>query len=214
MLRRVIAKWCAVGVLIGQACLAGVVSAAPDAGALPVKGGAEPAFAWPDHKDLTPESLVLNFADFTFELGDRLQEPEVFLKRKRGDCDDFAKLASELLTKHGYKTKLVVVMMARETHVVCYVEERKGYLDYNLRAAAEPIVKSDGSLEDVAEKVAASFRSPWRMVSEIRYNQTTPVFVDSAFPLAKPTVAAAPSLTPAMAAKSDVPKTGSSGAGL
>src|SRR5262249_47096383 len=96
--------------------------------------------SWPDQKDVTPESLAHCFADFKFELGDSLQDPETFLRRKSGDCDDFASLVSNVLNRRGYKTKLVVIMMERETHVVCYVPERKGYLDYNLRAATQPLV--------------------------------------------------------------------------
>ena len=135
-------------------------------------------------KDLTPDSFIRHFADFTYELGDQVQEPESFLERKRGDCDDFAKLASDVLTQRGYKTKVVVVMMEKETHVVCYVAEAHGFLDFNFRAAAKPIIESDGSLEHVAQKVSAYFRSKWHMASEVRYKDNRPVFVDNTFPLA------------------------------
>ena len=130
--------------------------------------------SWPDQKNLTPESLIRCFADFAYELSDQVQEADKFLERKRGDCADFAKLASEVLNRHGYTSKLVVVMMERQTHVVCYVKERHGYLDYNRRAAAQPVVRSAESLEDIAEKVADSFRAKWRMASEIRYEGATP----------------------------------------
>jgi len=133
-------------------------------------------------KELTPESLLRHFADFSFELSDEVQEPETFLQRKRGDCDDFAQLAAEVLTRRGYKAKLVVVMMEGQTHVVCYVAEAHGFLDFNFRAAAKPVMESDGSLEDVAEKVAAYFHSKWHMASEVRYQDRRAVYVDSAFP--------------------------------
>jgi hypothetical protein len=135
-------------------------------------------------KDLTPDSFIRHFADFTYELGDQVQEPEAFLQRKCGDCDDFAKLAADVLSEKGYKTKVVVVMMEKETHVVCYVAEAHGFLDFNFRAAAKPIIESDGSLEDVAQKVSAYFRSKWHMASEVRYKDNRPVFVDNTFPLA------------------------------
>src|SRR4051812_3332803 len=80
-------------------------------------------------KDLTPETLIRSFSGFTFELNAQLQDAETFLQRRRGDCDDFASLASRLLTERGYKPKLVVVMMERQTHVVCYVPEAHGFLD-------------------------------------------------------------------------------------
>lgn len=133
-------------------------------------------------QDLTPESLLHSFANFSFELGDRVQEPEIFLERKRGDCDDFARLAADLLAQRGYKTKLVTVMMQAQTHVVCYVQEAHGFLDFNHRADPRPVVPSDGSLEDIALKVSRYFRSNWWMASEVKYDGSTPVFLDSAFP--------------------------------
>ena len=134
--------------------------------------------------DLTPESLIRSFANFTFELSAQPQDSETFLQRKRGDCDDFASLASRLLTDRGYKTRLVVVMMEQQTHVVCYVKEAHGFLDFNHRSASHPIVESDGSLEDIAQKVAGDFRSRWRMASEFRYESQSPVYLENVFPSA------------------------------
>jgi len=131
---------------------------------------------------LTPQRLLSCFADFTYELGDELQDAETFLRRRRGDCDDFAHLASRLLTQRGWHPMLVVVMMEGQTHVVCYVREARGFLDFNRRALTDPIVPSDGSLEDIADKVAASFRSPWWIVSEFEYRDGSTVFLQSAFP--------------------------------
>ena len=131
--------------------------------------------------DLTPEKLIRSFAEFTFELSAQPQDAETFLQRRRGDCDDFAILASRLLTERGYQTKLVAVMMAQETHVVCYVKEAGGFLDFNHRADAHPIMASDGSLEDVAEKVAHDFRARWQMASEFRCENKVPVYLDSVF---------------------------------
>lgn len=129
--------------------------------------------------DLTPASFARLFADFGYELRADVQEPHQFLTRRRGDCDDFARLASMVLGERGYRTKVVVVLMDRETHVVCHVAEAKGYLDFNHRDRAEPVTASDGTLEDIADKVAAEFRTPWRMVSEIRFEEATPVFMES-----------------------------------
>lgn len=133
-------------------------------------------------KDLTPESLLRSFAGFAFELGAEPQDPNVFLQRRRGDCDDFAQLASRVLTARGYQTRLMVVMMEKQTHVVCYVREAHGFLDFNRRAEPQPIVESDGSLEDVAQKVAVSFHSKWRMASEFRYENKLPLYLVSVFP--------------------------------
>jgi len=135
-------------------------------------------------KDLNPETLIRSFAGFTFELSNERQDAERFLQRKRGDCDDFASLAHSLLTGRGYRTKLVMVMMEQQTHVVCYVAEAHGYLDFNHRSDTKPIVESDGSLEDVAQKVSQDFRAPWRTASEFKYKDGLPVFLDTVFPVA------------------------------
>ena len=134
-----------------------------------------------NQKDLTPEGLARGFADFAFELRPQVQGPDVFLQRKRGDCADYSNLASTVLTHHGYTTKLVVVMMSKQTHVVCYVKEAGGFLDYNHRADAHPVIASDGSLEDIAGKVAGDFHTPWRMASAFRYRGVSPVYLDSVF---------------------------------
>ncbi|MCZ7640321.1 MAG: hypothetical protein M5U12_32235 [Verrucomicrobia bacterium] len=137
-----------------------------------------------EDRDLTPAGLLQHFAGFGFELGETLQDAETFLRRRRGDCDDFASLASQVLTERGWHPKLVVVMMERQTHVVCYVQEAKGFLDYNRRAVPDPVVASDGSLEDIAAKVATAFRSEWWMASEFAYRDQATVFLDNAFPSA------------------------------
>jgi hypothetical protein len=131
--------------------------------------------------DLTPASFARIFADFRYELRADVQDPHHFLTRRRGDCDDFARMASLVLGERGYHTRVVVVMMGRETHVVCHVAEAEGYLDFNHRDRPDPVTASDGTLEDIADKVAAEFRTEWRMASEIRFDKATPVFLESVF---------------------------------
>ena len=111
---------------------------------------------------LTPERFMLHFADFKFQLGREVQKPEEFIKNQAGDCDDFATLAAKLLHEKGYTTRLVVVYMPRDVHVVCYVAESNCYLDYNCRKRTSPLVKCCGELSAIAASVAESFRSPWR----------------------------------------------------
>jgi len=135
-----------------------------------------------EQRGMTPTGLARVVAQFDFELGPQVQEPELFLQRKRGDCADFSNLAATVLAHHGYTTKLVVVMMAAQTHVVCYVKEAGGFLDYNHRADSNPIIASDGTLEDIAAKVAGDFRGQWRMASEFNYRNGLPVFLDTVFP--------------------------------
>jgi hypothetical protein len=115
---------------------------------------------------LTPEALLRRFAQFKFKLFDGVQPREKFLASEKGDCDDFATLAADVLREKGYHTRLIAVFMPTQVHVVCAVTETKAYLDYNNRGLTSPLVPTDGSLADIAEKVARSFHTSWRCVSE------------------------------------------------
>jgi hypothetical protein len=118
----------------------------------------------------TPEHYAHRFAKFQFEFHADVQDPAVFLKTKKGDCDDFATVADDALTREGYTTHLIAIRMPGETHVVLYVDEVHGYLDYNYRNAKHPVLESDSSLEHVASKVADSFQLPWVAVYEFNYH--------------------------------------------
>jgi hypothetical protein len=131
--------------------------------------------------DLTPERFIKHFADFKFELGRDVRKPEVFLQTRAGDCDDFSTLAAELLRERGYTTRLVVVFMPESVHVVCYVAEINGYLDYNCRKNVSPLVKCENSLSAIGASVAASFRSPWRSASEFTCRDGARSFVLTEF---------------------------------
>lgn len=115
---------------------------------------------------LTPAALLRRFAPFKFKLSDQVQSPAVFLTSETGDCDDFATLAADVLREKGYGTHLIAVFMEQQVHVVCYVTEAKAYLDYNNRRQLFPLVPTNGSLADIAAKVAQSFHTTWRCVSE------------------------------------------------
>ena len=131
--------------------------------------------------NLTPERLMTHFADFKFELGREVRPPETFLANRAGDCDDFATLAADLLREKGYSTRLVVVYMPHDVHVVCYVAETNSYLDYNRRKQASPLVKCKGELEAIAASVAQYFRCPWRSVAEFTFRNGARHFVSMAF---------------------------------
>ena len=120
--------------------------------------------------NLTPERLLGYFRDFKFQLADKVQPPEIFLAARAGDCDDFASLAADILRERKYTTRLIAVFMDGQTHVICYVDEIKGYLDYNRRQELTAVQATTGDLEDVADKVAAFFRVPWRCVGEVSYH--------------------------------------------
>jgi hypothetical protein len=119
-----------------------------------------------DDPDLTPEALMTYFRDFTFKLREEVQDPEVFLASREGDCDDFAALAADLLRARKFTPQLVAVFMDGQTHVVCYVREVECYLDFNFRNESTPLQPTNGLLEDIAAKVSAHFRSTWHCVAE------------------------------------------------
>ena len=119
--------------------------------------------------NLTPERLIGYFRDFKFQLGEKVQAPEIFLAAQSGDCDDFASLVADILRERKYTTRLIAVFMDGQTHVICYVDEIKGYLDYNHRQDHTAVQATTGDLEDIADKVATYFRLPWRSVGEISY---------------------------------------------
>lgn len=120
-------------------------------------------------KAVTPEQFAHRFADFKYEFHAEVQDPQVFLKTKCGDCDDFATVADDALSREGYTTHLITIRMPGETHVVLYVDEVHGYLDYNYRKAKHPILACGNSLQQIATKVAASFHLPWIGVYEFSY---------------------------------------------
>jgi hypothetical protein len=130
---------------------------------------------------LTPERLMGYFADFKFALGCNVRGPDAFLASHSGDCDDFATLAADLLREKGYSTRLVVVFMPHDVHVVCYVAETNSYLDYNRRKQSSPLVKCDADLAAIAASVAQSFKSSWRSVSEFKFQKGARHFVSTVF---------------------------------
>lgn len=118
---------------------------------------------------LTPERLAARFANFKFELRPEVQPARQFLARGAGDCDDFATLAADVLRAKGYTPHLIEIRMPGYLHAVCYIEETRSYLDFNVRAASRPAVPCNGSLTDIARKVARSFNTEWTAVSEFSW---------------------------------------------
>lgn len=131
--------------------------------------------------ELTPERFTKYFADFTFALGRETRDPQTFLANRCGDCDDFATLAASVLREKGYTTRLVVVYMTNAAHVVCYVAETKGYLDFNRRQAPNSLVSCDADLASIGASVAESFHMNWRSASEFSVNNGVRKFVLTTF---------------------------------
>ena len=125
------------------------------------------------HRDnsLTPERLAAQFANFKFELRAEIQPARQFLARAAGDCDDFATLAADVLRAKGYTPHLIEIRMPGYLHAVCYIEETRSYLDFNVRGERRPSVACNGSLTDIASKVARSFNTEWTAVSEFSWRR-------------------------------------------
>jgi len=121
--------------------------------------------------NLTPERFAAYFSDFKFKFHDDVQNFDTFVSSKSGDCDDYATLAADVLSKHGYTPRLVAVRMKGETHVICYIEETKSYLDYNCRKDDQKTVPCSGALTDIARSVADSFGKDWVATYEFTYSK-------------------------------------------
>ena len=119
-------------------------------------------------QDLTPTQFASYFRDFQFNFRKEIQPPAVFLARKSGDCDDYSTLAAAVLREKGYTPRLISVRMQGVTHVVCYIEETRSYLDYNFRGHTVAVNSGD-ILREIAETVAQSYGREWFSVSEFTY---------------------------------------------
>lgn len=121
--------------------------------------------------NLTPGRFADLFADFEYAYYPSVQPPPIFLRDRSGDCDDYAILADHILGRNQFRTRLVRVELVgtRINHVVCYVTEKKAYLDYNNRRFAFNLERSGSTLRDIATKVAASFEKNWTTVTEYTY---------------------------------------------
>jgi AraC-like DNA-binding protein len=120
---------------------------------------------------MNPKQFAAALSHFNYEFHSELQSPDDFLARRAGDCDDYAVAAAEVLQQCGFHTRLVIVrMVGRVAHAVCYVEESQAYLDYNNRRYFIALTSCKPGLNDIAAKVAASFEANWTSVSEFRYD--------------------------------------------
>lgn len=121
--------------------------------------------------DLTPERFAEFFSDFKFKFHDDVQDFDTFVATKSGDCDDYATLAADVLSQHGYTPRLIAVRMKGETHVICYIEETKSYLDYNCRKDVKKTVSCSQGITDIARSVADSFGKDWVATYEFTYSK-------------------------------------------
>jgi|CXWL01.1.fsa_nt_gi hypothetical protein len=123
---------------------------------------------------MNPKRFAGHFADFRYELFSSVQPVDAFLQTERGDCDDYAILADEVLRRRQFRTLLVHVRLAGMTaHAVCYVEQSRAYLDYNNRKVFFTLSRSGPSLRDIAAKVADSLEGSWTTASVFTYSYAT-----------------------------------------
>lgn len=122
--------------------------------------------------NLTPQKFGHLFADFEFKFHPEVQNHDTFLKTKSGDCDDYATVAAAILGERGYTPRMIAIRMKGETHVICYIKEMGGYLDYNVRKEANPIVPCSPSIMEIASKVAHGFGRDWVATYEFTYQES------------------------------------------
>jgi hypothetical protein len=122
---------------------------------------------------MTPKRFANRFEDFDFEYHAEVQPVEQFLRRQRGDCDDYAILADYVLSRKHYDTMLIRIVLVgtdADAHDVCFVTQVKAYLDYNNRIYVKNLQRSGRRLREIADKVADSFDANWTSASLYTYN--------------------------------------------
>lgn len=56
-----------------------------------------------------------------------MKSPLEFYLTGKGDCEDFANFADDVLSKNGYETSIVALRCIEEAHAICYIQTKKGY---------------------------------------------------------------------------------------
>ena len=121
---------------------------------------------------MNPTRFAGYFGDFEYDIHPfDVQDPDVFLETRRGDCIDYAVMADYVLKQDGYSTRLIRVEMVGKNmgHAVCYVSQSTGYLDYNNRKYMFKLRRSGQRLRDIATVVENSFDANWTFASEFTY---------------------------------------------
>ena len=129
-----------------------------------------------DDPAMTPANFADLFGEFAYDYYPNVQPPDIFLHNRAGDCDDYAILADHILGRRGFQTRLIRVQLvgSQINHVVCYVTEKRAYLDYNNRKYFFNLERSDPSIREIAGKVADSFEKNWTTATEYTYSYGQP----------------------------------------
>lgn len=127
-----------------------------------------------DNPQLNAKKFAGYFSEFGYEFNSPIQPAATFLRREKGDCDDYSVLADFVLKKHGLDTRLIHIRLAGQlAHAVCYVSQNKAYLDFNNRAVFFTLSSSSSDIRDIASKVAKSLEANWTTASEFTYSYAT-----------------------------------------
>jgi hypothetical protein len=121
---------------------------------------------------MSPARFAGYFSDFGYDIHPfDVQDPDVFLETRRGDCIDYAVMADYVLKQDGFTTRLIRVEMVGKNmgHAVCYVSQSAAYLDYNNRKYMFKLKRSGRRLREIATDVANSFDANWTFASEFTY---------------------------------------------
>jgi hypothetical protein len=121
---------------------------------------------------MNPGRFAGYFQDFEYDIHPfDVQDPDVFLETRRGDCIDYAVMADYVLKQDGFTTRLIRVEMVGKNmgHAVCYVTQSTAYLDYNNRKYMFKLRRSGRRLREIANDVANSFDANWTFASEFTY---------------------------------------------
>lgn len=136
---------------------------------------------------MNPKRFAGRFEYFEYEFNTVVQAPDIFLARKKGDCDDYACLADLVLSRKGFGTRLVQVQLASMVdHAVCYVTESKAYLDYNNRRVFFTLAHCRPSLREIAGDVADSLDLNWTSAFEFTFSGDTKEIVATVVKTAPP----------------------------
>jgi hypothetical protein len=152
----------ALALLLGAGCLAGK----------PPKATEPFTLQDLERSRLTPKQFANLFEHFEFLFLPHIQPAEHFLALRRGDCDDYAALASHVLGKNGLTTRMIQIRLVGTNidHAVCFVAEERVYLDFNNRQYTFNLTRSRPFIRDIAEKVADSLERNWTTAYEYTYS--------------------------------------------
>jgi hypothetical protein len=83
----------------------------------------------------SPEDIArFFFQEFTYtmSLPDRAHTPEETIEAMSGDCEDFAILASAMLTRMGIENQIFVIRFSgmKVAHAVCIWKDKNGYYNF------------------------------------------------------------------------------------